>query len=322
MNQDRSTELVAVGESTRSARAVVAGAVVVGTRSALIAAERTALATRLVLGPARVVGRTGWRSRFASPVRLPLERLVGALEDAGRREERRIVRALDRGTSAALDRALESGRVERLIDRVVASPRTEATLQKVLEGPFPDRVAAILIESEVIERITAEVIVSEVPARVVQQLTDAQVGQAVVEQLLEGDALDRVLQTALERPELADLVTQTLDSPETERLVQAVLESPGLDRMVARVLDSDFYDELIDRILDSEELWRLVGQIANSPEVMDAIGAGSASLAGDVADQVRRRTIVADDLAERIARGILRRPRRSAPPTPPPDTGS
>jgi DNA-binding TFAR19-related protein (PDSD5 family) len=136
------------------------------------------------------------------------------------------------------------------------------------------------------------------------------VGQAVLEQLLEGDAVDRLLQTALERPELADLLRDALDSPATERLVQTVLESPGLDRLLARVFDSAFYEALIDQILESEELWRLVERIAHSPEVLDAISAGSASLAGDVAEQVQRRTIAADDLAERIARGVLRRRRR------------
>jgi DNA-binding TFAR19-related protein (PDSD5 family) len=315
MTQEGSTELVPVPGSNRSARAVVGGAVAVSARTAMVATGRATATVRLVLWPAGVVVRTGWRSRLAGPVRLRAEHLIGALEDAGRREERRIVGALDRGTGAALDRVLESGRIERIVDRVIASPRTEATVQRVLEGPFPDRVAAILIESEVIERVTAEVIVSEIPARVVQQLTDAQVGQAVLEQVLEGDALDRLLQTALERPELAELITEALDSQATERLVQAVLESPGLDRLVARVLDSDFYETLIDQILQSEELWRLVEQIAHSPEVMEAISAGSASLAGEVADQVRRRTIVADDLAERIARGVLRRPRR--PPAAP-----
>ena len=43
---------------------------------------------------------------------------------------------------------------------------------------------------------------------------------------------------------------------------------------------------------------------------MEAITAGSASMAGEMADQVRRRTIVADDLAERVARKVLRRSHR------------
>ena len=74
------------------------------------------------------------------------------------------------------------------------------------------------------------------------------------------------------------------------------------------MLESSLYDDVVDRVLESEELWRIVNRIAQSPEVMSAIIAGSASLAGDVADEVRRRTIVAgDDVAERIARRLLRR---------------
>jgi DNA-binding TFAR19-related protein (PDSD5 family) len=314
MTPERSRDLVLRPQSQRSARNIATGALAVSARNAAGATGRAADVARLALWPAGIIIRTGWRSRLAGPLRVRLESLVGTLEDAGYREERRVIRALERGSNAALDRALESGRVEVLIDRVLASPRTEATLQKVLEGPFPDRVAEILIESQLIERVTAELIVAEIPASVVRQLSDARVGQAVIEQLLADDALDRLLQAALERPELAELLTEALDSPATERLVQTVLGSPGLDRLVARVLDSDFYDSLIDQILESEELWRLVEQIAHSPEVMEAINAGSASLAGEVADQVRRRTIVADDLAERIARGLLRRPRRSPDP--------
>jgi hypothetical protein len=43
---------------------------------------------------------------------------------------------------------------------------------------------------------------------------------------------------------------------------------------------------------------------------MNAITAGSAGLASEMADQVRRRTVVADDMAERIARRLLRRAQR------------
>src|SRR4051794_37115249 len=142
MTQESSTELVVTVDSRRSARAIAAGAAAVGARTAATTGGRAASAARLVLWPAEAAVRAGWRSRLARPVRVRLDDLIGSLEDAGHREERRIVRALDRGATAALDRALESGRVERLIDRVIASPRTEATVQNVLEGPFPDRVAA------------------------------------------------------------------------------------------------------------------------------------------------------------------------------------
>ena len=74
-------------------------------------------------------------------------------------------------------------------------------------------------------------------------------------------------------------------------------------------------------MLASAELWRLVDEIAHSPEVMEAITAGSASLAGEVADQVRRRTIVADDVAERIARKVLRRSQRKDRAALPPGDG-
>jgi hypothetical protein len=57
-----------------------------------------------------------------------------------------------------------------------------------------------------------------------------------------------------------------------------------------------------------------VDEIAHSPEVIEAVAAGSASLAGEVAHQVRRRAIVADDVAERITRKVMRRSVRKERP--------
>ena len=84
----------------------------------------------------------------------------------------------------------------------------------------------------------------------------------------------------------------------------------SIDRAIDELLDSPRSERAIERILDSEQLWTLVDRIANSAEVLDAITSTSAGLAGEVADQARRRTVVADDVAERIARRLLRRPPR------------
>jgi hypothetical protein len=99
-----------------------------------------------------------------------------------------------------------------------------------------------------------------------------------------------------------------------------VLE-PIVVSFMVRWFASPVYEDLINRVLASEELWHLVEEIAHSPEVMEAITAGSASLAGEVADQVRRRTIVADDIAERITRKVLRRSQRKQSPMLPPGDG-
>ncbi len=84
----------------------------------------------------------------------------------------------------------------------------------------------------------------------------------------------------------------------------------SIDRAIDELLGSPRSERVIERILESEQLWTLVDRIANSAEVLDAIASTSAGLAGEVADQARRRTVVADDVAERIARRLLRRPPR------------
>ena len=79
------------------------------------------------------------------------------------------------------------------------------------------------------------------------------------------------------------------------------------DRFITDTLASQRAKRAIERLLESEELWRLVDRIANSPEVLNAIANASVGLTGVVADEARKRTVTADEFAERIARRVLRR---------------
>ena len=145
--------------------------------------------------------------------------------------------------------------------------RARAAASRTVDAML-DRVAVRLVTAGLVERVTAELIAADVPERVAEQIAESQVMEAIFERLIASNTLDRLAVTMLE---------------------------------------SRLYDDVVDRVLASEELWRIVDQIAQSPEVMNAITAGSVGLAGEVADQVRRRTVVADDVAERIARRLLRR---------------
>ena len=89
----------------------------------------------------------------------------------------------------------------------------------------------------------------------------------------------------------------------------------SVDGSIDRLLNSPRSRRAVERLLESEELWLLVDRIANSAEVLDAITSTSVGLAGEVADEARRRTATADDVAERIARRLLRRAPREASPT-------
>ena len=225
-------------------------------------------------GAVRIAAVTLAPARVAA--RVPLaSRSLGILEEIGRREQQRAREAGERGLDAALHRALASRWAGELTERLLMSPQADAALRRLLDGPAVDRIVVALVEARVIERATAELIAAEVPAHLVAQV-------------LEAGLLDEV-------------VTRALADDSVERTV---------DRLLTRWFEGPLYDDVVNRVLASRELWRLVEEIAHSPEVMEAITAGSASLAGEVADQVRRRTIVADDVAERIARKVLRRSMR------------
>jgi hypothetical protein len=232
-------------------------------------------------GAARAARVTLAPARVAA--RLPLaSRSLGALEEIGGRERERAREAAERGLDAALHRALASRFAADLTERLLMSPQADAALRRLLDGPAVDRIVVALVQARVVERTTAELIAADVPGRV---------------------------------------VTQVLEAGLLDEIAARVLADESLERVLARWFEGPLYDDVVSRLLASEELWRLVDEVAHSPEVMEAITAGSASLAGDVADQVRRRTIVADDVAERITRKVLRRSQRKDQAALPPGDG-
>jgi hypothetical protein len=85
----------------------------------------------------------------------------------------------------------------------------------------------------------------------------------------------------------------------------------AVDRISTDVISSQRTTVALERMLESEDLWRIVDRIASSPEVLNAIASASAGLTGVVADEARRRTVTADEFAERIARRVLRRAPRA-----------
>ena len=165
--------------------------------------------------------------------------------------------------------------IDGALEELDASGRADRQRARAAAGRIVDEmldlVAVRLVRAGLVERVTAELIAADVPERVADQVVESQVVEAIAAQLIASNTLDRLAET---------------------------------------VFESRLYDDVVDRVLASEELWRIVDRIAQSPEVMNAITAGSAGLASEVADQVRRRTVVADDMAERIARRLLRRPPR------------
>ncbi len=62
-----------------------------------------------------------------------------------------------------------------------------------------------------------------------------------------------------------------------------------------------------------------INQLAENPELQDLVAQQGISLAGEARDEVRERTVTADNLMEGIVRRILRRPPRRELPIPPPE---
>jgi len=263
-----------------------------------------------------VVGGPVWRSPPAAPVRRAsssaLERLV---EDGARHErlwsaETRVA-VTERVVDAVVGAAIRYALVERVVGQLVAAGTLE-------------RVVAQLIAAGTLERVAGQVTESPLPLRVVDDMLSERVTDPIVTRVVESPDLDRVVERVLASPAVDGVITKVLDSPSTDRIVTQVLASPGLERLIVTVMESRLVADLTDHVVHSVELQRVVSAVSQSPELRSAIAESSASLAGEVADQVRAKTVVADDRAERVARRLLRRKPvpRMGPPEPPSPAGA
>jgi hypothetical protein len=145
--------------------------------------------------------------------------------------------------------------------------------------------------------VTVRELSAEVLRRVGDELARSGIADELVGWLLGTGAFDGVL-------------TVVINHPATEKLVVNTLDDPGLDRLLERAMASRMVDDLTARILDSAQLQLVIDHVVASPELRAALTQQTAGLAEDVAAGVRSRTVRADDAAERVARALLRRPRR------------
>ena len=124
-----------------------------------------------------------------------------------------------------------------------------------------------------------------------------------------GQAVQAETQALLETLDAAGRRDITRARAEIDRAVDS-----AIDRFTTDAISSERTSRVLERTLESDDLWRIVDRIANSPEVLDAIASATVGLTGVVADEARRRTVTADEFAERIARRILRRAPREPRP--------
>ncbi len=102
---------------------------------------------------------------------------------------------------------------------------------------------------------------------------------------------------------------QFLSEVADSEIVVQVLNDPALTRLLTQIFESDFASDLTDKLLASEQLQEVIQYIASAPEVREVIAQQTAGIADDLADNLRGRTVIADDAAERLARALLRRRR-------------
>jgi hypothetical protein len=119
-------------------------------------------------------------------------------------------------------------------------------------------------------------------------------------------AIDRVLAGTL-----TDAVARSLARNRVpERVAAEILATVDVEELIGSVLEHELTGRVVDRTLASSEMDRIVEYVATSPHILEAVSRHTQTLAEELATDVRRRSQVADDLAERAVRGWLRRPRQ------------
>jgi uncharacterized RDD family membrane protein YckC len=99
-----------------------------------------------------------------------------------------------------------------------------------------------------------------------------------------------------------------------DRGVDRALDSETAAKATERFLENDTTKRVWDKVLESDEAQKLVERVAEAPEVRAAIARQGIGLVEDLRRGVRSAARRIDTGVERVARGILRRPRRERRP--------
>jgi uncharacterized RDD family membrane protein YckC len=155
---------------------------------------------RLVLAPARVVGRSPIAARFRG-------RTEGLAET---------------GRSAGVD---ARRRLEMVVEEVLATPEAEQIVDGVLAGALPEAIARSLVEHRVIERVVVEALASAELEAEDLSARESERTQRVVAQVLASPALERALADALGSQLTLDFTERLVHSPAFRLALTNVLSS-------------------------------------------------------------------------------------------------
>jgi uncharacterized RDD family membrane protein YckC len=139
--------------------------------------------------------------------------------------------------------------------------------------------------------------------------------QRAVDRILAGPLPETVARSLVEHRVAERVVTEALRNEDgrIEELVEALVANPAFERMVHDALDSKVTSELTERVVQSPTFGHALEAVLASPQTRAALTRQSTSLAGEVADGLRRRAATLDDAVERPPRRWFRREPRPAP---------
>jgi uncharacterized RDD family membrane protein YckC len=140
-------------------------------------------------------------------------------------------------------------------------------------------------------------ILVEVAAKAVDRALAGPWPEAFADAIVKHNVIERVADRLLRAYDAGELELEA-----TERLAQRIVSSSSFQRILLEALESQFTPEVAERLLRNPETERMIGSLVASPAVRNALAAQTSSLAGEMADELRNRTIPLDDAVERVVR--------------------
>lgn len=126
--------------------------------------------------------------------------------------------------------------------------------------------------------------------------------------------LEPVIEQVLEEVDLKPVVTRVLGSLDLPALVEDVMGQMDLPVLVERVMAELDLDPIVQRVLADLDLPALVQQVVGEIQMSAVVLEATGGVTGEVVEEVRTRSAMADGVVERAVAKVLRRRLADAPP--------
>ena len=134
-------------------------------------------------------------------------------------------------------------------------------------------------------------------------------GATGLERAIAGVVEETIVRT-VESDAVIQAIERIVEDGRLQAAIERALDEEKLEEAIRRAIDSEVADRVWEDILASDKAQMLVERIAEAPEVRVAVAAQGFGLITDVGRQVGHLTMSVDEVLERIARALLRRPQR------------